>query len=282
MSGEQVSEAKPGAIYAAMIKIMAECGVVGKMRKNPQQGYQFRGIDDVVAHLNQVMASHGVFPVPYVVTAERELMPTKAGGSMVSVRLLVDHIFTAVDGSRVTTRTLGEAMDSGDKASNKAQSTALKYSLTEVFMIPTYEADRDTEEASPVIDPAEALKAKLAAEQKAKPTPVERVRAALSSSGEPMPLPSYGNAKGQPSGAPTTLPNYGRAQGQPIAGQDAKTLTFYANGCRRSLADPDKARFHAKEKALLEAIEAELFGGSGEVPPDASEPPPHGDADAPF
>lgn len=46
-------------------------------------------------------------------------------------------------------RTIGEAMDSGDKASNKSMSAAMKYALTESLMIPTYEVDRDTEEASP-------------------------------------------------------------------------------------------------------------------------------------
>ena len=60
---------------------------------------------------------------------------------------------------------------------------------------------------------------------------------------------------------------------------DAALLEFYANGARRTLNDPGKARFHDKERALLQVIEAELAkhkgGGGGE-----EEPPPHGD-DAP-
>lgn len=140
-------------IYEAMARIMAKVGHVGKTRKNPQQGYQFRGIDDVVAACQEVMATEGVVMVPFVVEREREMLTTKSGGTMASVRLLVDHVFYAKDGSSVTARTFGEAMDSGDKAANKAMSAALKYALTEALMIPTYEVDRDTEEHSPELAP---------------------------------------------------------------------------------------------------------------------------------
>ncbi len=132
---------------------MADVGAVGKSKKNVQQGYQFRGVDDVVAHVQDVMAARGVVCVPRVVEREREMVDTKSGGKMASVRLLVEHTFFAADGSSVTCTTLGEAMDSGDKASNKAMSAALKYALTETLLIPTYEVDRDTEEHSPQFAP---------------------------------------------------------------------------------------------------------------------------------
>ena len=148
-------------IYAALAKVMGDVGAVGKARValprgNAQQGYQFRGIDDVVAHVQNVMASHGVVCVPEVVEREREVVQTKSGGTMASVRLLVRHTFYAADGSHVACVTLGEAMDSGDKASNKAMSAALKYALTETLLIPTYEVDRDTEEQSPQMAPKSA------------------------------------------------------------------------------------------------------------------------------
>lgn len=138
-------------IYAALAAVMADVGAVGKSRKNASQGYQFRGVDDVVAHVQDVMARHGVVCVPRVLEREREMLDAKSGGKMFSVRLLVEHTFFAADGSSVTCTTLGEAMDSGDKASNKAMSAALKYCLTESLLIPTYEVDRDTEEHSPQI-----------------------------------------------------------------------------------------------------------------------------------
>jgi hypothetical protein len=66
------------------------------------------------------------------------------------------------------------------------------------------------------------------------------------------------------------FPPYGRSKGAPIAGATIQDLEYYANGCRRTLNDPAKARWHDKERALLAAIEAELAsqgvtssGGSG-------------------
>lgn len=140
-----------GEIYAALAKVMSQVGAVTKARRNESQKYQFRGIDDVVAHVQQVMADNGVVCIPRVIERERELLDSKSGGKMASVRLLVEHTFFAKDGSSVVCTTLGEAMDSGDKASNKAMSAALKYCLTEALLIPTYEVDRDTEEQSPEI-----------------------------------------------------------------------------------------------------------------------------------
>ena len=86
-------------------------------------------------------------------------------------------------------------------------------------------------------------------------------------------------------GGGMVFPNYGRSKGQPIHGASMQDLEFYANGARRTLNDPGKARFHDKERQLLAAIEAEIArqgGGGDDVPPptDADAPPP-GD-DPPF
>ena len=53
------------------------------------------------------------------------------------------------------------------------------------------------------------------------------------------------------------FPPYGRSKGQPVAGASAGDLEYYAAGCQRTLDDPAKARWHEKERALLDAIKAE-------------------------
>jgi len=136
-------------IYAALAAVMAEVGAVGKNGTNTQQNYKFRGIDDVLAATQHVMAKHKVLCVPCVIDREREYIETRNGGKMASVRLLVKFTFYAEDGSSVESVTLGEAMDSGDKATNKAMATALKYCLTMGLLMPTREDDRDTETVSP-------------------------------------------------------------------------------------------------------------------------------------
>lgn len=77
-------------------------------------------------------------------------------------------------------------------------------------------------------------------------------------------------ASAAPGEAPTVFPPYGRSKGLPIRGASAQDLEFYATGARRTLADPGKARFHDKERALLVVLEAEQArqgGGGGEEPP---------------
>jgi hypothetical protein len=74
--------------------------------------------------------------------------------------------------------------------------------------------------------------------------------------------PSGGGAP-SPFGGAQAFPNYGRSKGQPIAGASLQDLEYYARGCRRTLADPNKARFHDKERVLLAAIEAEITRQQG-------------------
>lgn len=135
-------------IYELIPKIMAEVGAIHKGRKNQQQGYAFRGIDDVYLAMQGPLAQHGVFYVPKVLDSVREERQTKSGGTLIYTTLKMQFTFYAPDGSNVETVTVGEAMDSGDKSSNKAMSAALKYALLQVFCIPT-EEDNDTENASP-------------------------------------------------------------------------------------------------------------------------------------
>lgn len=57
---------------------------------------------------------------------------------------------------------------------------------------------------------------------------------------------------------PTMLPGYGRTAGQPIATASKDDCRFYERGCLRTLDDPSKQRFHAKEQLMLEALRARL------------------------
>lgn len=163
-------------IYALLALAMGKVGVVGKEGRNQQQNYAFRAMDDVAAAVQPVFAELGIVPVPFVVEREREEFKTAKGTSMVSVRLLVDHHFYAPDGSFVTVRTLGEGMDSGDKATNKALSAALKYALTELLVIPTYERGRDSEDDSPDINDR----------ARQQPAPQQQTRAPAQAASKPM------------------------------------------------------------------------------------------------
>ena len=83
-----------------------------------------------------------------------------------------------------------------------------------------------------------------------------------------------------PGDAPSVFPPYGRSKGAPIHGASIQDLEFYANGAKRTLGDPSKARFHEKERVLLGVLEAELVRQRDEPTSDGGLPPPHGDDDA--
>jgi len=143
---------KPGKIYKQISAVMADIGAVGKDRKNTHQGYKFRGIDDVYNELNAVLAKHKVFTVPTVLKYEREERSAKTGtGTLTFMIMTVQYEIFTEDGSSVTSIVIGEAMDAGgDKASNKAMSAAHKYTLLQVFCIPT-EDPKDSENDSPEV-----------------------------------------------------------------------------------------------------------------------------------
>lgn len=136
-------------ILTQLAKVMAEVGAIGKKTKAPGLNYAFRGIDAVVAEVQPLFAAHGIVMCSRVTKAERDTYETAKGSRMISVRLTVEHDFwCAEDGSKVTCVTIGEAMDTSDKASNKAMTAAEKYALTQTLKIPTYETERDVEQAN--------------------------------------------------------------------------------------------------------------------------------------
>jgi hypothetical protein len=126
-------------IYKAITEIMGEVGVIGKDRTNKQQGFKYRGVEDVMNVLQPLLKKYGVFIVPEVVESTREERSTKSGGNLIYSVMKIRHHFYAEDGSEVVSTTIGEGMDSADKASNKAMSIAFKYACFQVFCIPTEE-----------------------------------------------------------------------------------------------------------------------------------------------
>jgi hypothetical protein len=132
------------AAIAAVTEEMAREGIA-KGRKNQQQGYQFRGIDDVYNALSPVLARNKLCILPNVLERGCEERQTAKGGALfyVTVRVRFDFV-SAEDGSRHEVHTYGEAMDSADKATNKAMSAAYKYAAMQAFCIPT-EGDNDAD-----------------------------------------------------------------------------------------------------------------------------------------
>lgn len=127
----------PGKIYAAMTKTMGEVGFIGK--NNQARDYKFRGIDDAYGALQLILAKHEVFTVSTILADRTEEKTSKNGNVIIYRILTIRYRFYCSDGSYVDTETVGEGMDTGDKASNKAMSVAHKYALLQAFCVPTKE-----------------------------------------------------------------------------------------------------------------------------------------------
>lgn len=133
-------------IYESILAVMSDVGVIGKNTKNTQQGFMFRGIDAVMNALQPAMLKNHIFVVPEVLDQTREERQTAKGGTLIYSILKMRYTFYAEDGSSISAVIIGEGMDSGDKASNKAMSIAFKYACFQVFCIPTEEMkDPDAE-----------------------------------------------------------------------------------------------------------------------------------------
>ena len=142
---------------AAVMKDMSAQGI-GKDRRNQQQGYNFRGIDDVYNALAPIMSKHGLVVLPRVLSRECVERQSSKGGALFYVTVEVEFDFVrAEDGSKHTVKTYGEAMDSADKATNKAMSASYKYAAMQAFCIPT-EGDNDADATTHQVAPQSAPK----------------------------------------------------------------------------------------------------------------------------
>jgi hypothetical protein len=144
-------------IFEAIPAILADVDAIAKNRQNKQQGFAFRGIDDVMNTLHPLFAKHKVFPTCEFSEMTRSERETKSGGTMFVVTMKAKYTLYAADGSSVSTSAVGEGQDSGDKATNKAMSACYKYAMFQLLCIPTEAVDADADTPEPV-KPASNLK----------------------------------------------------------------------------------------------------------------------------
>ena len=140
-----------GSIHKQMNLVMQEIGAVSKNQQNQAQGFKFRGIDQFINTLYPALCKHGVFMAPECTDAKQEIREVVRSngkpGVDKHVTIMMKYTFYATDGSSVTVGPIpAEGVDSGDKATNKSLSAALKYALIQTFSIPTEDmVDGDSE-----------------------------------------------------------------------------------------------------------------------------------------
>lgn len=135
---------KPAVVYKAIASVMGDLAKTGvaKNQTNTYDKYKFRGIDDVYNALAPLLAKHGLVILPRVLErySEERISGQNKALFYVTVKAEFDFV-SAEDGSKHTVCAYGEAMDRGDKGTNKAMTAAYKYAMFEAFCIPTEGAD---------------------------------------------------------------------------------------------------------------------------------------------
>ncbi len=139
-------------IFKKMADILSEVEAISKDQKNNEQNYKFRGIDDVYNALNPLFKKHRIFCTSKVLSEKRESGVSKKGSAFTTSILEIEFNYWAEDGSTVSSVMKGEAMDYGDKATNKAMSAAQKYALIQMFLIPTQDGAPDSDKTVVKVD----------------------------------------------------------------------------------------------------------------------------------
>jgi len=143
-------------VFEAICRVQAALAEVGikKNQRNKDQGFDFRGIDDVYNTLAPLLAKNSLVVIPRVTSRTVTQYTTGRGTLMFNVAVIVRYeIASAIDGSRTFAIAPGEASDSGDKATNKAMSAAYKYMMFQLFCIPIDVLDADASTPPEAVNP---------------------------------------------------------------------------------------------------------------------------------
>lgn len=164
---------QPYSIYVLMGMILADLPAIGKDNQAPAAigGFHFRGIEDVKNRLNPLLSKYGVFYVPLAQEASETIRMTSTGKEQYAVRLLVRYRFYGPRGDYVDAAMYGEGSDTGDKATQKAATSAEKYLLFETFCINTEDQHRDDVDRNQTEDTVPSLQCARCKEQGADTIP---------------------------------------------------------------------------------------------------------------
>lgn len=162
-----MTEETPVPIHALVATIKASVGAVGKTNRNQDQGYDFRGVDDVVNAVAPLLNEHRVIVAPVSTVASHRDVQTSRGKSARECTVTVTYRWFGPAGDHLDTQVAGEAMDQGDKGAAKAQSVAYRTCLIQTLNLPTHDRDPDHDtyeraDQQAEVDPAAELRSEIA------------------------------------------------------------------------------------------------------------------------
>ncbi|MEU0372382.1 ERF family protein [Streptomyces sp. NPDC006283] len=134
-------------VGVAWLRVRREIRAIGKGELYNALGtkFNFRGVDTVVNVFGPVTLKHGVNVMSSKVEATYGEKSTKNGGKMRECSVLVTWTIMGPMGDTLTLQTMGEALDTADKSTTKAQSVALRTLLLGFGLTPTHDKDPDAD-----------------------------------------------------------------------------------------------------------------------------------------
>lgn len=143
--GDDDPESLP--VHVAWLRVRREIRSIAKDQKYEQgkTRYNYRGADAVVQAFGPVTLKYGVHVLPIDVRTEYGEKSTNAGGKMRECTATVTWLIMGPRGDTLTLQTAGEALDTSDKATTKAQTVALRTLLLTAGLTPTGDPDPDTQ-----------------------------------------------------------------------------------------------------------------------------------------
>lgn len=142
---------RPANVVAAIAAVMRELPAIGKGERS-EQGYNYRGIEQVTAHIQALCGKYGIVPVAHVLDVEvRDLTINNRPWTEHHVSVEYDIYGPGGVDDRLPTRAgpfHGLGRDNSDKGINKAMTQAYKYLLIQTFIIGDRKDDGDQERSA--------------------------------------------------------------------------------------------------------------------------------------
>ncbi|MFJ3590109.1 ERF family protein [Streptomyces sp. NPDC090231] len=133
-------------VHLAWLRVRKDVRAIakGEIYNGGSTKFNFRGVDTVVNTFGPVTLRHGINVLPVQVDATYRDTTTSKGNKMRECTVRVSWLIVGPKGDTMSLQTQGEALDSADKGTAKAQSVALRVLLLTGGLTPTHDADPDT------------------------------------------------------------------------------------------------------------------------------------------
>lgn len=134
-------------VHLAWLRVRREIRTISKGSEYNERGtrYNYRAADTVVQYFGPVTIKHGVNVLPFKTETSYGSKQTKSGSTMRECSVVVTWHIIGPKGDVLVTQTAGEALDTSDKSTTKAQTVALRNLLLNGGLIPTGERDPDAD-----------------------------------------------------------------------------------------------------------------------------------------